>query len=944
MTGNVALFRRMLVEEYRLHTKLFGPARFLLFPAFVAVLVGSGVYLLSLTGTSMGAVVAGLHALVVFFGLQVGTLGLVGRGAMRDVLGDVTLLAFSARTLPISWGRLLGAFLVKDLVYYATFFLTPLVLGFVPVALAGGFSPGQVGLLWVTLLWTFGLGTAGSIALVGLGTRSKIAFVAVVAGLTGFALLRGRALVGVTPYAVYTDPTPATAAIALVPLVVVTLLVPLLFEPATGGSTRRVRTDRYRTLQRVPGIDGPTARPLLEVARSSGSVWKVAFSLGVLFGVAALLLNRVAAATSINPSAGIAFGTLLGLGSFTTFNWVTQFDDPREYLRYPTGMDAVFGAKFRAHLALAAELNTDSDPLAGTNLADAFEDTTGEERLAVGREAIETDEAVTTEDGYCGRFFHNILVPVETRRAHDSFQIISRDITERQEREEALERQNERLERFASVVSHDLRNPLNVAQSSVELLGEDNDHVERIDRSLNRMGNIIEDVLTLARQDETADAPSPVDLGTVAEDAWWYVETGDATLTVVNGGRIEADASRLKELLTTLFRNAVEYGDASEMTVGGLNADGTRTGFYVADNGSGIPNDHYEEVFETGFSTARQGTGLGLSIAREIATAHGLALSVTETKPAARASRQRASRNGNCDRTDRQARVYRLRQRTQFVTGGIIIAPANTRVMGLNGAVVDLDGTVYRGGTLLDGARDGIDHLRDAGLSLLFFSNNPTKDGRTYVDHLSSLGIDARPGEAASAGDVTTSYLRGNHADDGVMVVGAEGLCDQLVDAGVRLTEEPAETDVLLGSWTPSFGYEDMNAALQAVDEATTFLGTDPDRTFPRENGGIEPGSGAIVNALAATVAREPDAILGKPSEQALALATERLGVPPADCLVVGDRLSTDLAMGARAGMTTVLVLTGVSDRADIATSPVEPDFVIDGLGDIDEVLRSFDA
>lgn len=353
MTSSASLFRRMLVEEYRLHTKLFGSTRFLVFPVFVAALVGGGVYLLSVTGTSMGAVVAGLHALVVFFGLQVGTLGLVGRDAMRDVLGDVTLLVFSARTLPITWGRLLGTFLVKDLVYYAAFFLTPLVVGFVPVALAGGFTLGQVGLLWVTLLWTFALGAAGSLALVGLGTRSKAGLILVVAALTALALVRGGALVAFTPYAVYTDPSLTTVAAALGPVLLAAVAGPLLFEPATGGSTRRVRTGRYRTLQRVPGIDGLTARPLLEVARSSGSVWKVAFSLGVLFGVAALLLDRVAAATGLDPSAGIAFGTLLGLGSFTTFNWVTQFDDPREYLRYPTGMDAVFGAKFRAHLALA---------------------------------------------------------------------------------------------------------------------------------------------------------------------------------------------------------------------------------------------------------------------------------------------------------------------------------------------------------------------------------------------------------------------------------------------------------------------------------------------------------------------------------------------------------------------------------------------------------------
>lgn len=264
--------------------------------------------------------------------------------------------------------------------------------------------------------------------------------------------------------------------------------------------------------------------------------------------------------------------------------------------------------------------------------------------------------------------------------------------------------------------------------------------------------------------------------------------------------------------------------------------------------------------------------------------------------------------------------------------------------MELNGAVVDLDGTVYRGGTLLDGARDAVDRLRDGGLSLLFFSNNPTKDGAAYVDHLSELGVDARPGEAASAGDVTTSYLRANHADDGVLFVGSDGLRDQLEAANLQVTNDPAETDVLLGSWTPSFDYRDMDAALQAVDDETTFLGTDPDRTFPRENGGIEPGSGAIIHSLAATVGKEPDAILGKPSEQALALARERLGVPPSECLVVGDRLSTDLALGDRAGMTTVLVLTGVTDRADIEASDVDPDYVIDSLGDIDEVLQAFDV
>jgi signal transduction histidine kinase len=230
---------------------------------------------------------------------------------------------------------------------------------------------------------------------------------------------------------------------------------------------------------------------------------------------------------------------------------------------------------------------------------------------------------------------HDIVVPVQTDRATDSFQILSRDITPRKERERELERQNERLEDFASVVSHDLRNPLNVAQSSVELVRDDidNDHVDRIDRSLERMNDIIDDVLLLARQGDTVDDPSPVDLETMVSDAWSYVDIGDVELVVEPAGRIEADPSRLQEVLGNLFRNAAEHGDATSVTVGPLAAERAEDegDFYVADDGEGIPDSNREEVFETGFSTARGGTGLGLSIVREIANAHGWSVRVTDS-------------------------------------------------------------------------------------------------------------------------------------------------------------------------------------------------------------------------------------------------------------------------------------------------------------------------
>jgi hypothetical protein len=340
------LFSRMLLEEYRLHAELFGRSRFLVFPVMTALIAAAGLSLLSLTGSSLETIIAGLHALVFFFGLQVGTIGLVGRDALRDVLGDVTLLVFSARTLPVSRRRLLAVFIWKDIVYYLAFFLTPVVVGFVPIGRTGGLSVLSIGLLWLTVAGTFALGTGGSLALVGVGSRSKLAFLAVVAALVAAFLADPVTLVGLTPYALFADPGLETAASSLTVLAAVLVTGPLIFEPSAGRALRRTDPTRFRRLRSL--TDAHTARSLVEVGRSSGSVWKVGVSLGVLFGVAVLLLDRLAAATALDPSGGIAFGTLLGLGTFTTYNWVTQVDDPEEYLRYPDGLAAVFRGKLAA--------------------------------------------------------------------------------------------------------------------------------------------------------------------------------------------------------------------------------------------------------------------------------------------------------------------------------------------------------------------------------------------------------------------------------------------------------------------------------------------------------------------------------------------------------------------------------------------------------------------
>jgi PAS domain S-box-containing protein len=201
---------------------------------------------------------------------------------------------------------------------------------------------------------------------------------------------------------------------------------------------------------------------------------------------------------------------------------------------------------------------------------------------------------------------------------------------DRLEHERRLERQNERLEEFASIVSHDLRNPLNVATGRLELARaeSDDDNLVAVARAHEQMESLIEDLLALARTGDDATDLEPVELADVVEQCWRNVETHEATLAVETGRRVRADRGQLRRLLENLFRNAVEHGrEDATVTVGD-----TDDGFYVADDGRGIPPDERDRVFESGYSTSDDSTGFGLKIVERIADAHGWSVDVTESE------------------------------------------------------------------------------------------------------------------------------------------------------------------------------------------------------------------------------------------------------------------------------------------------------------------------
>ena len=232
---------------------------------------------------------------------------------------------------------------------------------------------------------------------------------------------------------------------------------------------------------------------------------------------------------------------------------------------------------------------------------------------------------------------------------------------ERTAAESELKTERDRLEGFASVVSHDLRNPLNVARGRIELLRADApaEHVDPIDRSLSRMEDIITDLLTLAREGDAVGDVDAVELRACVEDAWRTVDTGSSMLHCDDGlGEVTADAGRLQQLLENLLRNAMEHGSTSDraarddvaehgsagsqappddavdpfdpavaVTVGHLDDE---PGFYVADDGPGIPPEERESIFEHGYTTEQDGTGLGLTIVDRIADAHGWTVTATD--------------------------------------------------------------------------------------------------------------------------------------------------------------------------------------------------------------------------------------------------------------------------------------------------------------------------
>jgi HAD superfamily hydrolase (TIGR01450 family) len=247
------------------------------------------------------------------------------------------------------------------------------------------------------------------------------------------------------------------------------------------------------------------------------------------------------------------------------------------------------------------------------------------------------------------------------------------------------------------------------------------------------------------------------------------------------------------------------------------------------------------------------------------------------------------------------------------------------------GYAFDLDGTVYLGDTLIEGAARVIATLRATGARVVFVTNKPLETSRDYAAKLTRLGIPAEPADVISAIDALIVYLREHHPSATVMAVAEPLLIDALRQTGFAVTADPTATDVVVVSFDRTFDYEKLTKAYQAVNAGAVIVATNPDPYCPTPDGGL-PDCAAMLAAVEACTGATAEAIVGKPSIHMARALLDRLGVPASEAAMVGDRLLTDVEMGLSAGMASVLVLSGATTPQILANSVVTPTHVLEDL------------
>src|SRR5919112_2323391 len=252
------------------------------------------------------------------------------------------------------------------------------------------------------------------------------------------------------------------------------------------------------------------------------------------------------------------------------------------------------------------------------------------------------------------------------------------------------------------------------------------------------------------------------------------------------------------------------------------------------------------------------------------------------------------------------------------------------------GYIFDLDGTIYLGDELLPGAKRLILKLRELGKRVIFLSNNPTKDPRMYAEKLGGLGLETPDSEIVNTVVTMTEWLLQNHPEATVFPISEEPLKNSLEEAGIEMSEDPEEIDIVIASYDRGFEYRKLQIAFDAIwfYKRALLVTTNPDRYCPFPGGRGEPDAAAIVGAIEACTGAQCQVNVGKPDPIMLETITDLIGLDAKEYVMSGDRLYTEIRMAKRAGMPSAVVLTGETTKRDLAREPVEnlPDYTLERI------------
>lgn len=262
----------------------------------------------------------------------------------------------------------------------------------------------------------------------------------------------------------------------------------------------------------------------------------------------------------------------------------------------------------------------------------------------------------------------------------------------------------------------------------------------------------------------------------------------------------------------------------------------------------------------------------------------------------------------------------------------------------VRGFIFDLDGTIYLGERLIPGAAETVEYLRSSGYRVLFVSNKPIQTRESYAEKLTKLGIPTQAREVINSSYVLARYLAQEAPQAAVYVLGEPPLLDELREAGMDVVLNPKERGYavayVVAAMDRTLDYEKLDQALQCLKRGVRLVATNPDPTCPVEGGEI-PDCGATLAAIEAMTGIRPEAMAGKPGALMAHVAMAEMGLAPAECVAVGDRLTTDITFAKAAGMRSALVLSGVARRDDIQRTGIQPDYILQSVAEIQALLRA---